>query len=125
MRSQYPSQSSQRPQLLAARARQLRLSPTPSEQRLWLQLRGRRLGVAFRRQVPIGDFIADFVAPSARLVVEVDGGSHSGRERADARRDAKLRRLGYRVLRVEAELVMKQLPVALQRVREALAPVGA
>ena len=125
MRSQHPSKSSRRSELLAVRARQMRLSPTPSEQRLWLQLRGRWLGVAFRRQVPIGDFIADFVAPNARLVVEVDGGWHSGRERADARRDAKLGQLGYRVLRLEAELVMKQLPVALQRVREALAPVGA
>ena len=48
-------------------------------------------------------FIVDFLALSARLVVEVDGGYHAQRGRADARRDEKLRRAGYRVLRVRAE----------------------
>jgi very-short-patch-repair endonuclease len=69
----------------------------------------------------LGRCIADFFAPEARLVVEVDGGYHTRRERADARRDAKLRRAGYRVLRLEAELVMRDLPAALGRIREALA----
>jgi very-short-patch-repair endonuclease len=54
------------------------------------------------------------------LVVEVDGGWHSRRRRADARRDEKLRRAGYRILRLEAELVLCALPVAVERVREAL-----
>jgi very-short-patch-repair endonuclease len=52
--------------------------------------------------------------------VEVDGGYHERRRRADARRDARLRRLDYRVLRCEAELVVKDLPSALARIREAL-----
>ena len=69
----------------------------------------------------VGRFIVDFLAPSARLIVEVDGEWHEGRQRADERRDVKLQRLGYRVLRLEASLVMQQLPVAVQRVREALA----
>jgi very-short-patch-repair endonuclease len=76
--------------------------------------------VAFRRQVVIGRTIVDFVAPRARLVIEVDGAHHRLRRAADARRDAKLARLGYRVLRLEAELVMRRLPVALARLREAL-----
>jgi very-short-patch-repair endonuclease len=55
-------------------------------------------------------------------VVEVDGAQHRLRRAADLGRDAKLARVGYRVLRLEAGLVMRQLPLALARVREALAP---
>jgi very-short-patch-repair endonuclease len=79
---------------------------TPSEQALWELIRGRRLGVQFRRQVPIGRFIVDFLAPAQRLVVEVDGGYHARRVVADERRDRVLRRLGYRVLRLPAALVL-------------------
>jgi hypothetical protein len=54
---------------------------TDSEAVLWEALRARKLGVQFRRQVPLcGRFIADFYAAAAQLVVEVDGGSHRGRE---------------------------------------------
>jgi very-short-patch-repair endonuclease len=53
-------------------------------------------------------------------VVEVDGGYHQRRQRADARRDEALRRAGYRVLRLDEQLVMQQLPVALERIRVAL-----
>jgi very-short-patch-repair endonuclease len=92
-----------------------------SEAALFRLLSGKQLGVQFRRQVPLGGrYVADFVAPAARLVIEVDGASHAGRTRADARRDRVLRRLGYRVLRLEARLVMRQPLVALARVREAL-----
>jgi very-short-patch-repair endonuclease len=80
-----------------------------------------QLGVWFRRQVPLGRFVADFVAPAAWLVVEVDGQYHARRRVADARRDRVLRRLGYRVLRLEAELVEQQLEVAVARIRAALA----
>jgi very-short-patch-repair endonuclease len=73
---------------------------------------------------PRGRFIADFYAPRARVVVEVDGGWHSRRGAADARRDAKLGRLGYRVLRVSAELVMADLPAAVAVIRAALTPPG-
>jgi len=79
-------------------------------------LRGSRLGIAFRRQVVIGDHIVAFLAPRARLVVEVDGGYHHERARADARRDHSLERAGYRVLRVEVEAVMAELPSVLARI---------
>ena len=106
---------------LAARAHSLRSSLTPSEQRLWAALRASKLGVPFRRQVVLlNRFIADFYAPSARLVVEVDGGYHTERRAADARRDQKLRRAGYQVLRLPAELVMRELPAALAAVAAAL-----
>jgi len=118
--------SQSRQSLLAARARFMRREPTFEERILWQAIRGRRLGVVFRRQVPLaGRYIADFCAPPAKGVVEVDGGIHSRRVRADARRDAVLGRLGYRVVRVEAELVTNDLPRAVARVWQALAGGGA
>jgi very-short-patch-repair endonuclease len=99
----------------------MRLTQTSSEQKLWSALRGGRLGgVAFRRQVVIGERIVDFVAPAAKLIVEVDGGYHAERESADARRDAVLERAGYRVLRIDALLVVRNLPAAVARIRSAL-----
>jgi very-short-patch-repair endonuclease len=87
---------------------------------LWSRIRGYRLGVYFRRQVPIGRYIVDFLAPAVRLVVEVDGGYHVERRAADERRDRKLAKQGYRVLRVDAELVRRRPDEAVARVRRAL-----
>jgi very-short-patch-repair endonuclease len=70
--------------------------------------------------VPLGRFVVDFAAVGARLVVEVDGGYHARQGAADARRDRALARLGYRVLRIEAALVMQQPLEALAFVRQAL-----
>ena len=106
--------------VLATHAHRLRHAPTESEAKLWRALRASQLGVAFRRQVPVLGFIVDFLAPSARLVVEVDGGYHTARRAADARRDAKLSRGGYRVLRVEAELVICDLKEVLRKIRSVL-----
>jgi very-short-patch-repair endonuclease len=102
-------------------AAQNRAALTESEARLWSALSAGQLGVSFRRQVPLGNrFIVDFLAPRARLVVEVDGGYHGRRRGADGRRDAKLRRLGYRVLRLSAALVMEDLQAAVAHVRAAI-----
>ena len=92
-----------------------------SEQRLFEALRGKRLGVQFRRQVPLlGKYVVDFLAPAAKVVVEVDGGYHAQRAKADARRDAVLQRAGYRVVRVSADVVMRELGSALEEVRSVL-----
>jgi very-short-patch-repair endonuclease len=106
----------------------LRHGATNSECSLWAAIRSRALGVQFRRQVPIGgrfigDFVGDFVASEIKPVVEVDGSRHVGLESADTHRDAKLQRLGYTVLRL-SDLVEHQLPVALQRIREAVAALS-
>jgi very-short-patch-repair endonuclease len=91
---------------------------TASEARLWSALSGRKLGVQFRREVPLaGRYIVDFCAPTVRLVVEVDGNCHVRRRAADARRDAALRALGWRIVRIEAELVMRDLGAAVAAVR--------
>jgi very-short-patch-repair endonuclease len=104
---------------MAARARGHRFSPTLSEARLWREFSaGRVLGVVFRRQVPVGGrYIADFLAPALRLVVEVDGGAHVHKRRADARRDERLRRLGYHVVRVDAAVVLREPEAAVAAVR--------
>ena len=102
-------------------AAQNRAAPTASEERLWSALSAGRLGVAFRRQVVLGNrFIVDFAAPRARLVVEVDGSYHAQRAAADARRDSKLCRLGYRVLRLPAALILGDLQAVVALVRAAL-----
>ncbi len=111
-----------RSRTLDERASQMRHDPTPTEARLFEGLRGERLGVAFRRQVPVlGRFIVDFLAPRLRLVVEVDGAYHEDRGEADARRDRALARAGYRVLRLRAELVARDLEATLELVRGVIA----
>ncbi|HEY3669239.1 MAG TPA: endonuclease domain-containing protein [Polyangiaceae bacterium] len=101
-------------------ARQHRSCLSESEARLWSALKARQLGVSFRRQVPVGgQFIADFCAPSLRLVVEVDGPIHARKPGSDARRDLKLRRPGFCVVRVPAALVLSNLSAAIALVRAA------
>jgi cyclase len=96
----------------------MRHAPTSSEARLFEAVRGGKLGVRFRRQVPLGGrFIADLYAPEVKLIFEVDGGCHEERRDADERRDRALARLGLHVLRLSAEEVMADLPVAVARVR--------
>jgi len=82
------------------RARSLRRDQTEAEARLWEALRAGRLeGWKWRRQVPVGPFIVDFLCLEAALVVELDGGIHAERADRDARRDAYLRTRGLQVLR--------------------------
>jgi very-short-patch-repair endonuclease len=108
-----------RSQLLSARAWQNRRFPSGPEAALWRELSGGKVGVVFRRQVVLGSAIVDFFAPAVRLVVEVDGAQHRRRRTADARRDRELRRLGCVVLRIEAQVVMRELPRAVELVRAA------
>ena len=68
----------------------------------------------------VADYIADFFAPSVRLVVEVDGARHALRRAADERRDHALAARGVRVLRLPASLVTTQLPRALAKITAAL-----
>src|SRR5215472_1974494 len=82
------------------RARTLRRAMTEAERRLWQMLRSRQnQGWRFRRQVPIGGFIADFVCHEARLIVEIDGGQHDPSTEEETGRTRFLEGEGYRVLR--------------------------
>ena len=83
-----------------ALARALRGSQTGAEGRLWARLRGRGAdGLRFRRQHPIGPYVADFYCAETRLVVEIDGDTHVGKEGHDAGRSEYLAERGYRVVR--------------------------
>jgi very-short-patch-repair endonuclease len=94
------------------RAKALRRTMTRAEALLWRHLKAHRLAaLGFRRQSPMGNYIADFVAHSCKLIVEVDGESHDFEERIrhDARRDQWLVSRGYRVLRFTNDDVLKNL----------------
>ena len=117
------SKSAARLELFARRHRS-HLTESESEARLWSALKAGQLGVSFRRQVPVaGLFVADFLAPSIKLIIEVDGAIHARKQGVDARRDRKLQRAGFRVVRVvrvSAELVLSDLAAAVALVRAAL-----
>ncbi len=104
-------------------ARRLRRQPTEAETALWNALRRLPLdGSHFRRQVPIGAFVADFACHTARLVVEIDGGQHTEQADADydARRTAWLQRAGYRVLRFQNADVFLRIDDVLETIRAAV-----
>ncbi len=87
----------------------MRHEATEAEGRLWQELRDRRPNkIKFRRQAPIGRFIADFVCVEARLIVEVDGSQHAD-SLHDQERDAELKARGFRVLRFWNDDVLKDL----------------
>ena len=87
---------------------------------MWRLLRDRRFGGAkFRRQMPIGPFIADFACTKHRLVIELDGSQHA-ENRADARRDAFLAREGWRVLRFWNAEVVENPDAVLWRIGQAI-----
>lgn len=89
-----------------AKAKLLRRALTPPEARLWLLLKGRKLGgLQWRKQHPIGPYILDFFCGEAQLCVEVDGMSHEFTMTRDDRRDTWLVERGIETFRVPAEAV--------------------
>jgi very-short-patch-repair endonuclease len=102
-------------------AKQLRHNMTPEEWRLWHAVKAKRLaGAKFRRQVPIGPYVADFVCVSAHLIVELDGSQHGDRIETDAERTRYLEERGYRVLRFWNNDVMTNLDGVIQKIALAL-----
>jgi very-short-patch-repair endonuclease len=105
------------------RARELRANATDAERRLWSRLCAHRLeGYKFRRQYPIGQYIADFACRSEHLVIELDGGGHGNdqAERDDAERSAYLEKCGYRVLRIWNLDVLTDTDRVVDQIRAAL-----
>ncbi|WP_421760522.1 endonuclease domain-containing protein [Devosia sp.] len=103
-------------------AKRLRSAATPHEELLWHLLRDRRLvGYKFRRQVPVGPYIADFACHSARLIIELDGSQHAESLR-DEKRDAVLRAHGYRILRLWNNDLTKNRNGVLEAIWQALQP---
>ena len=104
-------------------ARSLRRVPTEAENRLWYYLRDRRFqGAKFRRQVPIGPYVVDFLCVSASLIVEADGGQHADRAGYDEERTRFLEAKGYRVVRFWNNDVMGNIEGVMQAIAMALTP---
>jgi very-short-patch-repair endonuclease len=85
-------------------AKELRRRSTRAEKLLWEVLRAKRLeGFKFVRQAPIGPFVVDFACRSRRLIIEVDGATHSTDDEiaSDAKRSIYLEKVGYRIIRVQ------------------------
>jgi very-short-patch-repair endonuclease len=99
----------------------MRREQTAPEQKLWLELRAKRFaGGKFRRQVVIDRYIVDFACRNpTKLVVEVDGDTHAGRERYDAARTAELEKRGYGVMRFTNSEVTANLDGVLTTIRGA------
>ncbi len=99
------------------KAQKMRKDMPEPEMRLWLELRAARFrGVKFRRQKVVGKFIVDFAANHPKLVIEIDGDTHAGRESYDAQRSRFLEEQGYRVLRFSNSDVMSNMEGVLQQV---------
>ena len=104
-------------------ARKLRAEMTDAERKLWSLLRRKQLaGFRFRRQVPLGPFVADFACYSARLVIEVDGGQHNTQVPQDAVRETWLRHEGYTVMRFWNHEVLTQIETVKNIVWNATSP---
>ena len=104
----------------ALRARKLRRHSTSAEEVLWSHLRGRSLlGLKFRRQAPIGPYVADFLCHELRLVLELDGPIHDEEAQIshDRNRDANLQALGYRILRVTNQDIRDDLESLFETIR--------
>ena len=105
--------------LLKENAKSMRLEPTEAEDLLWQNLRGLKLGVKFRRQQPVDIFIPDFVCTQKKLIIEVDGEYHNGKEQIelDVERTRILETIGYKVLRFTNEEVLTNVSSVLERIR--------
>ncbi|MDI1270327.1 MAG: DUF559 domain-containing protein [Polaromonas sp.] len=90
-------------------AKSLRRDMTDGECLLWQRLRGEQLGFKFRRQHPMGAYVADFACLAPRLIVEIDGSQHGDRQAYDGRRDTFFSRQGFEVMRFPANLPFSDL----------------
>jgi very-short-patch-repair endonuclease len=107
-------------------ARQLRSNLTDAEELLWYRLRRKQiLGVQFYRQRAIGNYIVDFFAPKAKLIIELDGSQHFEKEHIekDKIRDSYMNTLGYRVLRYDNRQVLLTLQSVVENIYKVIANI--
>jgi very-short-patch-repair endonuclease len=115
MVSQETSRRRERLAVNQTRAKEMRHDPVFTEKLFWSLVRNRQLGgFKFRRQYLIGPYIVDFVCLERRVIVELDGELHEGREGYDARRDAYLRAQGFRVERIRNADLISDLPTTMR-----------
>ncbi len=102
------------------RAIQLRKVSTPAERKLWSRLRNDQLGITFRRQHAIGNFIPDFWSPKARLIIELDGSQHLDQREYDEERTKYFETMGYKVIRFWNNDVMNDIDNVIRAIIQAL-----
>lgn len=107
----------QRPQIYTAR--RLRRELTLPEVLLWEQLRAQKTGLKFRRQHPVGHYVADFCCLSAKLIIEINGEAHNRADgpKRDAARDAFLQSQGFEVVRLAAKDVLENMDGVVTMIR--------
>jgi very-short-patch-repair endonuclease len=106
---------------MKVRTRVLRRNQTDAEKLIWYHLRNRRLaGHKFRRQHPIGPFIADFVCIERCLVIELDGGQHAMNVEADKQRSMYMESKGYKILRLWNNQVLKNTQAVIEKIWKTL-----
>jgi len=102
-------------------AKQLRHNQTSAETLIWEELRGRKCGgYKFRRQVPIGKYVVDFLCIKQKLIVEIDGPSHEDAQDYDANRTQVLEAMGYHVIRLSNDNVYEDLDATIEAIWQAL-----
>ena len=102
------------------RAIELRKESTPAERKLWSKIRNDQLGVNFRRQHAVGNYIPDFVCIEKKLIIELDGSQHLEQEEYDEDRTKYLESRGYRVIRFWNNDVMKDIDSVILAIMHAL-----
>lgn len=108
--------------LIFARAKELRKNMTQAESILWFYLKQNYAGFKFRRQHPIGIYIADFYCHKRKLIIELDGNVH---DRVDVKNNDEIRQRnieesGIKVIRIKNERILKDLETVLQEIKSHL-----
>ena len=105
-------------------AKGLRENMTEAEKKLWTRLRNKQSGQRFKPQHPISGFVADFYCHKAKLVIEVDGEIHLGREEKqyDENREAVLKKFGIKVIRFTNDEVMNRIENVIVEIKKHLPP---
>ena len=106
-------------------ANENRKNPTQAESILWDYLKGKQLGVSFRRQHIIGEYIADFICLSHHLIVEIDGNYHQLPEQqsSDEERTKRLEELGMKIIRFTNDEIIGNIEMVINKIKEELAPL--
>ncbi len=106
--------------MLTERAKNLRRNSSDAERHLWYNLRANRLGFKFKRQVPIGNYIVDFLCMEKHLIIELDGGQHLENQVYDTERTAWLNSRGFKVLRFWNNEVLQQTTTVIEVIMQSL-----
>ena len=109
-------------ELLKENAKHNRAHPTQAEAIMWQLLKGKQLGISFRRQHIIGEYIADFACLECKLVIEIDGGYHTSQQQqeADMLRTRWLNDYGFKIVRFTNEEVINTTENVMKRIKEYL-----